>query len=448
MVLPEAPADGDYKVRVPEAERALYAPSSDPLESVEAFLRVQRGLVGDPSLELFNPGSRVMRDMYPVAPFEELERAHRAETSKPLRVVSEGDRAVVRSDRPAPGFVPILLERIDGTWRIDMVETWKNIFTDRFGNAFLMNVASPYTFGLFGLDRGGSQDIGAWDLGGRPLADVLRALESLAADDALARYLLAEVLFRNCFAALDALQHYEEAVQMAPHDALFRRTLAERAVYLGFAELAVEMYEGMASPPPGPLADAHRRAGNAAEAERYARVAAERDPLDLGALRMLQTLLSENGKRAEAGEVRERADAIQRDPGRIAEPVEVTFDPPHPVLQTGAPTDVGGATVYDHAFFSVTLTNRAGRPVEVERVLVTNTGTSAPSGMGDLVGQWTWASGQRSLGPGESATLSRTWGFTVDTDHTQLDYVFDVCWLAGDDRVRRCRKQQVELFPD
>jgi hypothetical protein len=242
--LPSAPMDGDYKARVPEARRGDYAPAADPAGSVQAFLRATRDLAGDPSLELFTPGSRVMRERYPVAPFEELQRYRRLVASQPLRLVTRGERAVATSERPAPGFVPVLLHRMGGTWRVDLVETWKNLFFDRRGSYVQVNTNNPYAFGLGAFGSHGSHDLGPVDLDGRPLPDALADLESRG--DALSHFLLAEILFRNCFVALDAIEHYDTAVRLAPEVALYRDTLRARRRYLGFGPSA--------SPPAAPSA--------------------------------------------------------------------------------------------------------------------------------------------------------------------------------------------------
>ncbi len=77
---------------------------------------------------------------YPFAPFEELRRFERIEASKPLQYIVEGDYAVAHQRAAGPhGFVPILLHREQGLWRVDQVETWKNLFFDGEGNYFLRN---------------------------------------------------------------------------------------------------------------------------------------------------------------------------------------------------------------------------------------------------------------------------------------------------------------------
>ena len=165
--LSSLPIDADLKRPLPAAERKRYAPSADVKESVIAFLRSTADLAGDPSLELFTEGSRLMRKHYPMAPFEVLERAERLNDSMPLDYNVKGDYAVATSQRPVTGFVPILLHREDALWRIDLVETWKNLFFDSDGNYFLRNSNTPYRFGLGQFGEGRHYDIAPLPLGGQ-----------------------------------------------------------------------------------------------------------------------------------------------------------------------------------------------------------------------------------------------------------------------------------------
>ena len=114
------PADADLKKPIKAGKRADYAPGKSPQESVAAFMRVTRNLAGDPTLELFTEGSRLMRKHYPVAPFEEWQRADSLDASKPLEYLVEGDFAVATSRKPAMGFTPVLLRRQQGLWRVDL----------------------------------------------------------------------------------------------------------------------------------------------------------------------------------------------------------------------------------------------------------------------------------------------------------------------------------------
>ena len=114
-----------------------------------------------------------MRAHYPLARFEELQRLQRIESSQPLELLERGDYAVATSRQPAAGFVPILLHREHGLWRVDLVETWKNLFFDADGNYFLRNSNTPYAFGLKQFGTGRYYDIGALPLGEQSIATAL-----------------------------------------------------------------------------------------------------------------------------------------------------------------------------------------------------------------------------------------------------------------------------------
>jgi tetratricopeptide (TPR) repeat protein len=437
-------AKRDFKAKVPAEKRASYAPGAEPLASAESLLRAYRDLAGDPSLELFSDGSRCMRRGYPVAPYEELERARRLEASRPWRVIQEGDYAVVTSDHPAPGFVPVLLHRSGGLWRVDLVETWKNLRFGRDGNYQLDNSSHPYGFGLVAFGVGEPHDVEAWDLGGAPLDRVVAGLE--AKPGPLYEYLLADVLFRNCFLSVDALRHYEEAARAAPQAPLFQETLGRRAEFLAFVDLAIEAYAGLGDEGAYDLARAHASKGDAQQALHFAQRALKRNPYDADALWLAREQLEALGDAAGARDLAAQREALSKGAERKDLPLTLRFDPARPVLETGEPTDVDGTTVYDHSRFSVTLRNPSGRPVEILRVGAVSAGTGGRSGLGDIRSYWSFPSGANRLAPGEAVSFDKTWGFTTDSAHEQLSYVFDVCW-RGDGDAKQCRSQRIDLFP-
>jgi TPM domain len=442
VALSDIPVDRDFKARVPDARRARYAPSSDPLESVEAFLRVGRDMAGDPSLELFTPGSQCMSRGYPFAPFEQLERLRIMQASKPFTAIVRGDRAVVTSKRPAHAFVPILLHRIEGTWRVDLVETWKNLFFDGNGDYNLVNSNNPYAFGLAAYGNAPAYDVAALDLAGAPLAEVMEHLGQQKS--AMAEYWLAELQFRNCFLSVDAFNHYEEALKRAPHDPLFQQVLGDRARYVGFYDLAVSAYSKLGPEGYIPIALTYREQGDYKRAAAWVRRAVQRNPYDTAALRLLRDVL---GQAHDAGsrEVDAQLAALGRDPTHKDLPLEVSFDPARPALHIDDTTQVGKTAVYDYSFFSVTLANPSARPVQITKVVLASAGTGSRSGLGDIKRYWSYPSGAPRLAPGESVRLDRTWGFTVDTPHEQLSYIFDVCW-KGDGDVEQCGSHRLDLF--
>jgi hypothetical protein len=436
-------ATRDFMARVEAPRRARYAPSRDPMASAEAFLRVQQDLVGDPTLELLTEGSQCMRRRYPFAPYEEIERARRLEAGKPWRVTVSGDRAVVDSNAPPRGFAPILLQRVDGLWRVDSVETWKNLFFDRNGDYRVHNSDNPYRFALAAYGSGAPLGAEAWDLGGASIEQTLTALA--AQRGALAQYLQGEVLFRNCFLPLHALSHYEKASNDAGGAFLFHETLGRRAEYLGFFDLAAEAYSRMNDYGALDQARALSQAGDAAEAVKAARRAVRRNPSDPEALGALRAYLKDAKDEAGAAGVAQQLAALAGDPLRHR-PVEVRIDPPDPVLVLSETTKVGDHTVYDHTWFKATLENTSSRPVTLERVIAWTKASHDQSGLGDIKHYWNDPTGEYRHEPGERIELSRVWGYSVDTKNEQIRYVFDVCY-HGEGEPRQCHASSVDVFP-
>jgi tetratricopeptide (TPR) repeat protein len=446
----EIPADLDLKAAVPPELRGRYAPSKDPAKSVEAYVRVLSDWAGDPTLELFTPGSRMMRKGYPFAPFEAMRRAEKLEASRPWRIEVEGDRAVALSDNAARGFVPVPMHRIEGTWRIDLVETWKNLFTGDGRDPVLMNANTPYYFAYRELGTADFRDMAAWELGDHDLEDVVAKLEAATEGShaALAHFLLAELLWRNCFLSMDAFAHYEEAVKLAPSAPLFSETLGDRASYVGFKELAVVSYSRLKSRGWLKLAAAYERSGDTKRAINTLKMELERDPFEVDALRELEPLLRSTGHGAEANEVAEALADLESGSGLRAAPVVVEFEPAHPLLNTSEPTLVGKTVVYDHSEFSLTLRNSTEQPIEVDQFKVLTHGTENATGLGEIKDWLVFPRQDHILNPGESAVVDhRTWGFVIDTKHDQLRYIVDYCWKAVEQDVRRCRFAWADVFP-
>jgi tetratricopeptide (TPR) repeat protein len=437
--------DADLKRPVPAARRARYAPSAKVEESVAAFLRATAELAGDPTLDLFTEGSRLLRAHYPVARFEELLRFERIEASSPLEIITTADYAVATSKRPVTGFVPILLHREQGLWRVDHVETWKNLFFNTEGNYFLRSSNTPYAFGLKQFGTGRHYDIAPLPMGTGSISQRLAALKDRK--DALSALRRAEIWLRNVFVFPEALAAYEEALRAAPEDPLVLQTLADRALYLGFPELAIPAYEKIGRGVELSLAEAHNDNGDRAAARLWVSRALEEDSHDLYALRWQKFLAEldgdhDGGKRAE--------DAIAKlanDPQRAANPVVLSFDPPHPGFDPDTTIDVNGTTVFDHSRFGVSMRNTSNRMVEIESVKLTSMGTARASGLGDVRGYWRFPAGGNRLRAGESVTFDKQWGFTVETGHEHVRYVFRTCWHGVDTTVRQCRTQWVDALP-
>jgi tetratricopeptide (TPR) repeat protein len=274
--LSDLPTDAVLKQRVAEDQRGRYAPRRNPYKTIEAYRRVLRDLVGDPTLDLFTPGSRVMRQRSPFAPYEQQRRLRALDRSRPLRLAQQGDRAVAVSDSAAPGFVPVLMYRRDGLWRVDLVETWKNLFFDAQGEYMLHNTSSPYAFALAHLRQGQPRGLKPVELGEEDLGAAIERLSGRA--DARGHLDLAELLMRNCFVTVDALAHYEEAARLAPADLEVARVYAERALYLGLTDLAIAEFRRAGPGAWTRLAHAYGAAGDYGRSERFYRRALTRNP--------------------------------------------------------------------------------------------------------------------------------------------------------------------------
>jgi hypothetical protein len=443
--LASTPADADLKKPVPGDGRARYAPASEVQDSVQAFLRASADLAGDPTLELFTEGSRLLRSYYPMAPFEEARRLERLQGSAPLQYIVQGDYAVATSKRPAHGFVPVLLHREGGLWRIDLVETWKNLFFDSDGNYFLRNSNTPYAFALKQFGSGQHFD----GLAALPLRDVAlsRWLAALDRDDVVASMWRAELWLRNGFVATRALLDYERALRLAPRDPWVLETFGERARYLGFPELAIPALEAIGRGVEMSLAGAYNEAGDPDGARRWVEQALEQNPYDLHALQWQRYLAEHAGKQDEVQRMDATLAKLQQDRERPYQPVMLYFHPQLPRFESNAPVDVEGTQVFDHSKFGVTLQNTSNRPVEIESVRLTSTGNAAASGLGDIRNYWRYPQGAGRLEAGEHVYFDKQWGFTVDTGHSHVRYVFHTCWHGVGSSVRQCRTQWVDTMP-
>jgi hypothetical protein len=386
-----------------------------------------------------------MRAHYPVARFEEVQRSDRIASSQPLEFLERGDYAVATSSRPAPGFVPILLHREDGLWRIDLVETWKSLFFDSDGNYFLRNSNSPYAFGLKQFGTGRYYDIAAVQLGEESIADALAALEER--QGALSALRRAELWLRNAFVFPQAYPAYEAARRAAPNDPLVLQTIGERALYLGFPEIAIPALERIGRGVELALAEAYNEGGDVAAAQRWVARALEENPYDLHALRWQKYLANIEGRSGEAQRIDEAIGGLSRDPARSADPVVLSFDPAVPKFEPRTTIDVNGTKVFDHSHFGVAMRNTSNRTVEIESVTLTSAGTASASGLGDIRGYWRYPAGSQRLRAAESISFDKVWGFTVDTGHEHVRYVFRTCWRDVNAAVRQCRTQWVDVLP-
>jgi len=445
--LSRLPADGDLKKPVKAELRARYAPGATPQESVASFLRTMRDLAGDPTLELFTEGSRLMRKFYPLAPFEEWQRADSLEVSKPLEYLIDGDYAVATSRKPGMGFTPVLMHREQGLWRVDLVETWKNLFFNSEGNYYLRNSNTPYLFGLKQFGPAGYEDIGALPLVTGSISGDLKLLDGRK--DLVSTLRRAELWFRNAFVFPPALVNYETALAIAPNDPWVLETFGSRAQYLGFPELAIPPLEKVGRGVEFDIARAYQEMGSDDAARFWIQKALKENPFDGYALEWMEHLAERSGDKATLAAAQAESARVARLPGRPFQPVVLHFYPKGPVHDSSTTLNIGGTTVYDHSHFGVTLQNTSGREVEIESVILSSLGDAAKSGLGDIKNYWTYKSGKNRLKAGEYVYFERDWGFTVDTAHTHVRYAFRTCWHGVDAAppVRQCRTQWVDTLP-
>ena len=97
-----------------------------------------------------------------------------------------------------------------------------------------------------------------------------------------------ELWFRNAFVVAPALAAYEAAARAAPEDPLVLQTLADRAVYLGFPELAIPALEKAGPGFELSLAEAWHDVGEAKLASAWVDRALAEDPYNLHALNWKQ----------------------------------------------------------------------------------------------------------------------------------------------------------------
>ncbi len=442
--LSDVPIDLDLKRRLSIDERARYAASEDPIESANALVRVQRDLIGDPSLELFTMGSRVQRSLYPFAVYEQTQRMEALVASKPWHVVVRGDRAVVTSRTPVFDFVPVLLHRIDGRWLVDLVETWKNLGVRYDGSHYEANRNNPYHFELSKLGPGPFLDVAALDLGGANPADLLDRLSRM--DGALFRYLEGEILFRNCFVYAAALEAYERASNEAPTSLAFAARLGDRASHVVFLDLAADAYQRLGA---AGLLD---RARSLARADRDQEAVADlerlltRNPFDIEALHELERQATLIGPKREA-QVSSLIQELSHDGRQRHETLEVQFDPPHPVLEIPSGQPKGDREFSDVTHFEVRFRNLSRRTVRLESISVSRHGITGESVIGDILSSLTFPNDAPQLEPNQVATLERGWGSSNNSSEQQVSYLFNFCWRGVGESERQCASSRVDAFP-
>jgi hypothetical protein len=242
---------------------AAREPSADVSGSVEAFdCALLRGeLVA--SGTLFTEPSRIQIARRPPLAFESRVRGAALEAGRPWVVTQSGDRAVVRPKRPTPDFVPVLLVREQGRWRVDLVEMGKTFRRREWEQWKQANASGPYWLALGAKPEAGEfdEDLAPIELWGEPLDDAIARLEE--SDGPVAKRRLAEILLRNVWLPDEALLQWDEALALAPTDLSMASDFARRAEYLGHPLLGAIAIAPFGPPAAQRLAELLLRGGSA-----------------------------------------------------------------------------------------------------------------------------------------------------------------------------------------
>lgn len=268
--------DGDVSqrsivARVIEHERVSAArcswvaiePGTDLSESVEAFrCALVRG-AANASAALFTAPSRVQLARKPLLAFESRARAVALETGRPWSVSQAGDRAAVQpAGKGTTDFVPVLLLRDQGKWRVDLVEMGKSFRSHDGSHWHQANAQGPYWLALGGKPGAGEfcDDLTPIELWGESLEDAITRLEH--SDGPIAKLRLAEILLRNAWLPGEALVRWDEALALSKDDLATADVFAHRTEYLGHPLLGAIAIAPFGPPAAQRLAVLLLRAGN------------------------------------------------------------------------------------------------------------------------------------------------------------------------------------------
>ena len=436
--------DRDFKRPLNAKEVDPYRPSSDPLQSAEAVIRVYRDLIGDPNLDLFTAESKIQRRVYPVAPFEYWTHYRALSKSRPFVLVTQGEYAVLTSNNPAYGFFPIMLKKEAGLWRMDLVETWKNMFFNKEAKYYLRNSNMPYSFGMSQYGEPDAYNVAALPVSGTELPGLMQKLTQT--NTAQAHFQLAELHFRNSFTALEALKHYEMAVDMAPNYPRYAEILADRYLYLYFPQAAIPILKKQGRVALLKLAQAYAQAGDYQQVETSARAVLESNPYSAYALQWLVWSLDKQGRKSESENYKKQLGTLLQDPEQRSRFVWLSFTPREPVYHTETTVNVGATKVYGHSEFSVTMTNYSNRDVEIKSLVFSSRGDHGVSGLGDIKGYFQYSNKNYILAAKESVVRNKTWGFTIPVKDKNMTYDFELCWQGVGDSNKQCEVQRLNLI--
>lgn len=133
--------------------------------------------------------------------------------------------------------------------------------------------------------------------------------------------------------------------------------------------------------------------------------------------------------------------------GLNAEGLEVTFVPSSPVIHLKNSTNVDGVTVYDHSKFSIKLTNRHHKPINIKSVNFISIGDIQKSGLGDIINYWPWE-GSHTLKPKQWIWFDKVWGFTEDTPNKTMKYRFEFTYSVEGKSKNKLLVKELTLKPD
>lgn len=232
-------------------------PASGSGDGVEATVERFVCALGrdDPSAggSLLTDASEVQIARRPLLAFETRARAAALDAGRPWSIVEIDDRAVVRpAVQGIPDFVPVLLVREAGVWRVDLVEMGKNFYSFSLGQCLQRNARGPYWLVLGGKPYGGEfdADLTPIELWGEPLEAAIERLEKT--DGPVAKRRLAEILLRNVWLPGEAMMRWDEVMMLVQDDFAIADTFADRAEYVGYPLLGA-----IAIAPYGPRAQEH-----------------------------------------------------------------------------------------------------------------------------------------------------------------------------------------------
>lgn len=420
-----------------------FLPSANPLESVESFIAVGILGVSNPDLPLYTTTSQIALEHYPSAPFEQYEQALTLQSAKPFTLTVNGNYAVVSSDQPPLGFYPVLLKKVDGYWRVDMAELWKNLQFDAQGNNFLANNRTPYRFGLAQFGYGRDEAIDRIEIDDKNIRDEIASLKN--DDSAYANFKLGEIYFRNAFAAMEAFEHYSRALELAPKDPYFISTIADRYRYVSLIDGEIDLLKRLGWSGQFRLMEAYRRNENYSGIIEVSRQILERNPYDTLALDW-QIFASKSLRNDQLlSELQTQKASIEKQRLRKDRRPLIRFSPHSPVYHRGETIDFNGTEVFGYSQFTISIENTSNEAIEILSMRDISEGTAGKSGVGDIKGGFNYDNQHRKIAPGKTVAVQRTEGFLSPSLHERLSYRFQYCWKGLEQQQKQCDEALLHL---